>query len=35
MRPILRRFDPVGSTGDVRFLTRKATAPTEKSEVST
>ena len=34
MRPILRRFDPVGSTGDVRFLTRKALVSTEKSEVS-
>jgi type III restriction enzyme len=34
MRPILRRFDPVGSTDDVRFLTRKATVATQKSEVS-
>ena len=34
LRPILRRFDPVGSTGDVRFLTRKALVATEKSEVS-
>jgi len=34
MRPMLRRFDPTGSTEDVSFLTRKPTAPTEKSEVS-
>ncbi len=35
--PILNRFDPEGSTGDVDFLTRKATVPPEKtvkSEVS-
>lgn len=34
MRPMLRRFDPTGSTGDVFFKTRKATAATQKSEVS-
>lgn len=34
LRPMLRRFDPVGSTLDVSFLTRKATMETEKSEVS-
>ena len=34
MRPMLRRFDPTGSTENVSFLTRKATVPTEKSEVS-
>ena len=34
LRPMLNRFDPQGSTGDVDFDTRKATAPTEKSEVS-
>ena len=34
LRPMLRRFEPVGSTGDVYFLTRKGTMPAEKSEVS-
>ncbi|WP_161996393.1 BPTD_3080 family restriction endonuclease [Rhodococcus sp. YH1] len=34
LRPMLRRFDPVGSTGDVAFLTRKAVETTTKSEVS-
>jgi type III restriction enzyme len=34
LRPMLNRFDPEGSTGDVDFPTRKATVPTEKSEVS-
>lgn len=34
LRPMLNRFDPEGSTGDVDFVTRKATVPTEKSEVS-
>ena len=34
LRPMLNRFDPDGSTGDVDFPTRKATVPTEKSEVS-
>lgn len=34
LRPMLNRFDPEGSTGDVDFDTRKATVPTEKSEVS-
>lgn len=34
LRAVLRPFDPVGSTGDVRFLTRKAVVDTEKSEIS-
>ena len=34
LRPMINRFDPQGSTGDVDFDTRKATVPTEKSEVS-
>ncbi|WP_137723896.1 BPTD_3080 family restriction endonuclease [Prescottella subtropica] len=34
LRAVLRRFDPVGSTADIRFLTRKHAEPTEKSEVS-
>jgi len=34
LRPMLRRFDPVGSTADVSFLTRKAVEETTKSEVS-
>ena len=34
LRPMLNRFDPVGSTNQVDFLTRKPTALTEKSEVS-
>jgi type III restriction enzyme len=34
LRPMLNRFDPIGSTADVSFLTRKATVTTEKSEVS-
>ena len=34
LRPMINRFDPVGSTGDVYFHTRKRTAPAEKSEVS-
>jgi len=34
MRPMLRRFDPTGSTQDVSFLTHKATVETQKSEVS-
>jgi|APMI01.1.fsa_nt_gi type III restriction enzyme len=34
VRPILHRFDPVGSTADVRFDTRKKAIPTERSEVS-
>lgn len=34
LRPMLNRFDPYGSTSDVDFPTRKATIPTEKSEVS-
>ena len=31
---MINRFDPVGSTGDVDFQTRKRTVPAEKSEVS-
>ncbi|MGI5223765.1 BPTD_3080 family restriction endonuclease [Actinoallomurus sp. CA-142502] len=34
LRPMLNRFDPEGSTGEVDFPTRKRTVPTEKSEVS-
>lgn len=34
LRPILRRFDPVGSTADVSFLTRKPAIETTRSEVS-
>ena len=34
LRPMINRFDSEGSTGDVDFLTRKATIPVEKSEVS-
>ncbi|HEY0248714.1 MAG TPA: DEAD/DEAH box helicase family protein, partial [Gryllotalpicola sp.] len=34
LRPILRRFDPVGDTGGVRFLTRKPVYETRKSEIS-
>ncbi|MGH3858377.1 BPTD_3080 family restriction endonuclease [Actinokineospora sp.] len=34
LRPMLRRFDPVGSTDGVWFLTRKAVTATEKSHVS-
>jgi type III restriction enzyme len=34
LRPMINRFDALGSTGDVDFHTRKRTAPTEKSEVS-
>ncbi|MEX2374045.1 MAG: restriction endonuclease, partial [Dehalococcoidia bacterium] len=34
LRPMLNRFDPTGSTGDVDFQTRKRTVTTEKSEVS-
>jgi len=34
LRPMLRRFDPVGSTADVSFLTRKAVEETTKSQVS-
>lgn len=31
---MLRHFDPVGSTADVSFLTRKAVVSTTKSEIS-
>ncbi|WP_068426294.1 BPTD_3080 family restriction endonuclease, partial [Piscicoccus intestinalis] len=36
IRPILRRYDPVGSTGNVSFPTRKATliAQPDRSEIS-
>ncbi|MCV7407955.1 BPTD_3080 family restriction endonuclease [Mycobacterium marseillense] len=34
LRPMLRHFDPVGSTADVSFLTRKAVVSTTKSEIS-
>lgn len=34
LRPMVNRFDPEGSTGEVDFTTRKATETTEKSEVS-
>jgi type III restriction enzyme len=34
LRPVLRRFDPVGSTADVSFLTRKPAIETTRSEVS-
>src|SRR5207248_11717479 len=34
LRPMINRFDPVGSTGDVDFQTRKRTVPAEKSQVS-
>ena len=34
LRPMLRRFDPEGSTENVDFLTRKVVISTEKSEVS-
>ena len=36
LRPILRRHDPHGSTGSVRFSTRKAVLPTsaDRSEIS-
>jgi type III restriction enzyme len=34
LRPMIDRFDPVGSTARVAFLTRKAVVPAEKSEIS-
>ncbi len=34
LRPMINRFDPVGSSAEVRFHTRKRTVTTEKSEVS-
>jgi type III restriction enzyme len=34
MRPMLRRFDPVGDTSNVHFLTRKHVRETKKSEIS-
>ena len=33
LRPMLRRFDPEGSTADVDFVTRKKVVPTTKSHV--
>lgn len=34
LRPMINRFDPEGSTGDVDFITRKRVVTAEKSEVS-
>lgn len=34
LRPMINRFGPEGSTGDVDFVTRKRVVTTEKSEVS-
>ncbi|MBP2269232.1 type III restriction enzyme [Pseudarthrobacter sp. PvP004] len=34
LRPMINRFDPEGSTGEVAFVTRKRVVTTEKSEVS-
>jgi type III restriction enzyme len=34
LRPLIRRFDPQGSTDEVWFQTRKVVIPTEKSHVS-
>lgn len=34
LRPLLRRFDPIGDTGSVGFATRKPTVETVKSEVN-
>ncbi|WP_022881283.1 BPTD_3080 family restriction endonuclease [Gryllotalpicola ginsengisoli] len=34
IRPLLRRFDPIGDTSGIRFLTRKAVYETRKSEIS-
>ncbi|MCZ2821051.1 DEAD/DEAH box helicase family protein [Modestobacter sp. VKM Ac-2977] len=34
LRPMIRRFDPVGSTAEIAFPTRKAVVPADKSEVS-
>jgi type III restriction enzyme len=34
LRPMINRFDPEGSTGDVDFVTRKRVVTAEKSEVS-
>jgi type III restriction enzyme len=34
LRPMINRFDPEGSTGDVDFVTRKRVVAAEKSEVS-
>jgi type III restriction enzyme len=34
IRPVLRRFDPVGHTGGIRFVTRKPVYETRKSEIS-
>ena len=35
LRPMINRFEPQGSTGDVDFVTRKRVVIAEKSEVST
>jgi type III restriction enzyme len=34
LRPMLRTFDPEGSTADISFVTRKQSMPTERSELS-
>lgn len=34
LRPMLRRFDPTGSTAEVSFLTRKPAVEASKSEIS-
>ncbi|WP_375430380.1 BPTD_3080 family restriction endonuclease [uncultured Friedmanniella sp.] len=34
LRPLLRRSEPVGSTADVSFVTRKPAIETERSEIS-
>lgn len=34
LRPMIDRFQPIGSTGDVDFPTRKRTIPVDRSEVS-
>ncbi|MEX2626704.1 MAG: DEAD/DEAH box helicase family protein, partial [Ilumatobacteraceae bacterium] len=34
LRPVLQSFDPVGSTDDVSFFTRKVVIPTERSHVN-
>jgi type III restriction enzyme len=34
LRPMLRRFDPIGSTANISFATRKKVYATDKSEIS-
>ncbi|MGI8679845.1 MAG: BPTD_3080 family restriction endonuclease [Jatrophihabitans sp.] len=34
LRPMIRRFEPTGSTADVSFATRKVVEATEKSEIN-